>query len=229
MRERTYEKQSYPFFWLDEIVEVTLNPAKTNLKNLSQELLNAICLRLPDELARVTACMKTQAFYLYCGDHIRVVAGHYDQSLRLLQQQAATNLDNYPRKGLLRQTGELILNGLSELSRCLYKRYPTYLPPPETSAGSQHAEKSGFLSKVLCALSADQLGILLRAAGDAGILIGRSFRKVCKAFAPFLSTPWKTEIKPDTLRSHGSRPELHDKEVAIAFLEKMIEKIKGYR
>jgi hypothetical protein len=229
MSERKDERAKYPFYWLDEIVETTLNPAKQTLKNLPDETLKAISERLAGEFAEITSRLKTQAFCLYCSDHIKVVAGHYDQAVRLLQKQAALNVSQYPKTGLLRQTGELILEGLAELSNCLYSRYPAYLP--ETSPPSDNGDdwSPGLLTKILCALSADQLGILLRAATDAGLLVGRSFRKVCKAVAPYLSTPWKTDIKPDTLRSHGTRPEVRDKEVAIAFLEKMIIKIRGYR
>ncbi|HTD99052.1 MAG TPA: hypothetical protein VK668_07175 [Mucilaginibacter sp.] len=228
MSERKDEKQDYPFYWLDEIVETTLNPAKQNLKLLPEESLKAISERLPGEFTEITCRLKTQAFCLYCSDHIKVVAGHYDQAVRLLQKQAAANLSQYSRKGLLRQTGGQILDGLNDLATCLYSRYPAYLPPPAETPESE-GFATGLLTKILCALSADQLGILLRAATDAGILVGRSFRKVCKAVAPYLSTPWKTDIQPDTLRSHGTRPEARDKEVAIAFLEKMIEKIKNYR
>ncbi|RKR82103.1 hypothetical protein BDD43_2270 [Mucilaginibacter gracilis] len=227
MSERSDEKQTYPFHWLDQVVEVTLNPAKTSVKHLPAETMRAISDRLPDEFAEVTSRLKAQAFCLYTGEHIKVVAGHYDQAVRLLQKQAADNLSQYPRTGLLRQTGEMILERLNDLALCLYTRYPAYLPPALPAEPEEIP--AGLLSKILCALSADQLGILLRAATDAGVLVGRSFRKVCKAVAPYLSTPWKTDIRPDTLRSHGTRPESRDKEVTIAFLEKMIEKIRGYR
>src|SRR4051812_28086457 len=119
---------NYPFYWLDEIVETTLNPAKYNLKTLPDDILRGISERLPGEFAEITCRLKTQAFSLYTSEHIKVVAGHYDQSVRLLQKQAAANLSQYPRKGLLRETGGQILAGLHELAQCLYSRYPAYLP-----------------------------------------------------------------------------------------------------
>src|ERR1700750_2946049 len=97
MRERNDEKQTYPFFWLDELLEVTLNPAKTNIKTLSPELIEEIKAPLPVEIDRVSVCLKTQAFTLYCNEQLKVVAGHYDQALRLLQRQAVNNLQQYPK------------------------------------------------------------------------------------------------------------------------------------
>jgi hypothetical protein len=228
MSKRCYEEQTYPFYWLDETVEITLNPDRSGLKSLQTETLEAIKQRLPREITTITFHLKTQAFCLYSNDQIKVVAGHYDQTVKALQQQAARNLTRYPKSGLLRQVGEMINKALNELATCLYSRYPAYLPPQETPVDTP-PNSGGLLNKILCTLSADQAGIILRAATDAGILVGRSFSKVCQAIAPFLSTPWKKDIKPDTLRSHATRPESRDKEVAIAFLEKMIDKIKGYR
>lgn len=229
MSERMTYEQQYPFFWLDETVETTLNPARNNLKNLPLPLLQNIREQLPAEISRVSTFIKSQAFCLYENEQLKVAAGHYDLAVQLLLRQAQQNLSHYPKSGPLRQTGQLILQGLQELARCVYSRYPGFLPQPATSNGDGQDKPGGLLEKVLCALSADQLGILLRAASDVGILVGRSFRKVCSAVAPYLSTSWKTDIAPDTLRSHAGRPEFRDKEIAIEFLQQMIEKIRGYR
>lgn len=229
MNKRSNDENNYPFYWLDGLAEVTLNPDKNKPENIQPGELRAIRERLPEEFSRITTHLKNQTFSLYCTDHVKVVAGHYDQALRILQKQAAANLRQYPKSGLLRQTGQLIIEGLNELSQCLYSRYPAYLPEPTPLNEEEPGWAPVLLRKILCALSADQAGIILRAATDAGILIGRSFRKVCKAIAPYLSTPWKEDILAETMRSHATRPEARDKEIAIAFLEKMIDKIKGYR
>ena len=229
MSKRSTDENPYPFFWLDELAEITLNPDRTDLQSITPEQLGAIRQRLPEEFTRISARLKTQAFCLYSSDHLKVVAGHYDQAIRMLRRQAAANLEQYPETGPLRQTGQLMLDGLNELTRSLYNRYPLYLPPPDRAEQFNDPAGAAFSGKILCALSADQAGIILRAATDAGMLIGRSFRKICTAIAPYLSTPWKEDILPATMRSHATRPELRDKEIAIAFLEKMIEQIKGYR
>jgi hypothetical protein len=227
MSSGTPNENSYPFLWLDELVEVKLNPDKTNPKSLSNEDLHQIHNRLPEEFTRITNHLKTQAFCLYCSDHIKVVAGHYDQAVRLLQLQLQHNLQLYPKNCKLRPTVNKLLGLLNEMELSLRTRYQRYLPdavqPPETP------DPAGLMNKILCALSADQIGILIRAAFDVKLIIGKSFRKVCKAIAPFISTPWKDEVAWDTIRSHAGRPEDRDKAIAIETLEKMIVQIKGYR
>jgi hypothetical protein len=225
----TINAHYYPFHWLDRIVEIELNPAKTDVKQLSVSALDKISEHLQIELAAIVSCLKSQIFSMFQNDQLKAIAGHYDRAVRLLQKQAAENLNQYPRKGSLRRTGELILKGLHDLSRSLHSRCPDQLPSDPQPHKHKPYVNPALLDKVACALSADQLGILLRAATDVGIIIGRSFRKICAAVAPFLSTPWKKDLKADTLRSHATRPEFRDKEIAIEFLERMIEKIRGYR
>lgn len=205
---------------------MTLNPAKTNLKTLSPELLESIKTRLRFQIDLVSACMKTQAFCLYCNDRLRVMAGHYDQAVRLLQQQAAPYLSAYPKTGSLRILGTLIRQSLDELAQSVHARYQIYLPETVEPASDSEPAEQTFFDKVLCALSADQLGIVLKSTFDVKLILGKSFRKVCKALAPFLSTPWKTDISWDTIRSIAGQAEPRDKEIAIEFLEKMILKIR---
>ncbi|RVT97333.1 hypothetical protein EOD41_18715 [Mucilaginibacter limnophilus] len=133
----------------------------------------------------------------------------------------------YRRAVPLRQLGLLIQQALNELAHSVYNRYQTFLQESKPPLIETNNPPPNFLDKVLCALSADQLGIVLKSAFDVKLILGNSFRKVCKAIAPFLSTPWKTDISWDTIRSIAGRAEPRDKEIAIEFLEKMILKIKG--
>lgn len=227
--KRCDNDQAYPFFWLDELVEVTLNPLRSNLKLLTREVLNGIQKRLPDEVIRIDACLKTQTFCLYVTDQVKVVAGHYDQAVRQLKQQAQNNLAQYPKTGLLQQTGQIIVQSLIDLSTNLHRRYSDYLPEPISPTDTENDQVNKAPAKISCALSGDQLGIVLRAATDAGMIIGQSFRKICKIIAPWLSTPWRAQVSWDTLRSNSGRPEQRDKDIAVAFLEKMIVQIRSYR
>ncbi len=229
MSERTNYESSYPFSWLDEVIEITLNPEKSNLKQIKNETLADIQAKLPEEIARVIRSVKGQAFSLYSNEQVKVVAGHYDQSIRVLQRQAAYNDRYYPKTGALFKTGQLLLHSLDDLSRNIHIRYGTYLPQVPVSEPDESRVTETFIDKVLCALSADQIGIILRSAYDVKMIIGKSFRKVCQAIAPYLSTRWKIDISWDTVRSSSGRPEVRDKEIAIQTLEKMIDKIKGYR
>ncbi|OJW81819.1 MAG: hypothetical protein BGO69_15060 [Bacteroidetes bacterium 46-16] len=83
-------------------------------------------------------------------------------------------------------------------------------------------------SKVLCVLSTDQAGIILRAADELKILIARSLNEVFKTIVPHLSTPYKEELSYDSMRSKSYAAEERDKEIAIETLEKIIEKIRSY-
>jgi hypothetical protein len=229
MSKRSTNENNYPFSWLDAVTEVTLNPEKSNTKSLTVTQLTEITERLPVETSRIITCIKTQAFCLYSTDQVKVVAGHYDQAVRVLIKQAQANMLRYPKTSALRETGRLILSALAELDHSIRNRYSSYLPEPAVPEADASATLQSWFGKVLCALSADQIGIILRAAFEVNLIIGPSFRKVCKAIAPYLSTPWKQDISWDTIRSNSGRPEQRDKEIAIQILEKMIEKIKGYR
>ncbi|WP_130855645.1 hypothetical protein [Olivibacter jilunii] len=82
--------------------------------------------------------------------------------------------------------------------------------------------------KVMVALSTDQIGLLLRAADEIRVLVGRSIRAVFKAIVPHIATPKKNNPSPDGMRAKAYSAEDSDKEVVIGVLQKMIEKIKGY-
>lgn len=229
MSERITDEQSYPFYWLDEVIEITLNPERSDLKHIKNEILENIQAKLPDEINKIIQCVKNQAFFLYSNEQVRVVAGHYDLSIRVLLRQALSNQQHYPKTGSLHKTGQSILAALDYLSANFHNRYSTYLPEGSPTHIAENQKTENILNNILCALSADQIGIVLRSAFDVKIIVGNSFRKVCKAIAPYLSTPWKKNLSWDSIRSNSGRPELRDKEVVIQLLEKMIERIKGYR
>ncbi len=83
-------------------------------------------------------------------------------------------------------------------------------------------------AKVLCVLSTDQTGLILRAADELKILIARSMNEVFKTIVPHLSTPYKENLSYDSMRSKSYAAEERDKKIAIETLEKIIEKIKNY-
>ena len=83
-------------------------------------------------------------------------------------------------------------------------------------------------SKILCILSTDQTGLILRAADELKILIAKSMNEVFKTIVPHLSTPYKENLSYDSMRSKSYAAEERDKKIAIETLEKLIEKIKSY-
>lgn len=82
--------------------------------------------------------------------------------------------------------------------------------------------------KVMCALSTDQTGLILRAADELRILVAKSMSEVFKTIVPHLSTPYKENLSYDGMRSKSYVAEDRDKQLAIEALERMIKKIKEY-
>ncbi|PWK68298.1 hypothetical protein LX99_04823 [Mucilaginibacter oryzae] len=211
----------YPFGWLDELAEVTLNPDKNRIEALTPETLSEIRERLPGELSRISTALKNQAFSLYSSEKIKVVAGQHDQAIQLLLQQMQINLAQYPEKGLLRDTARLLLDQLKEFSQNLQQRYR--YPRAETPA-----EQPQLLYKVLCRLSVDQIAIILKAADDIKLVISRSFSQVLKSIVPFLSTERFLDFSWKSARSSTYKMEGTDKQIAIQVLEALISKIREY-
>jgi hypothetical protein len=82
--------------------------------------------------------------------------------------------------------------------------------------------------KVLCKLSTDQTGLILRAADESRILVSKSMNEVFKTIVPHLSTPYKEDLSYDGMRSKSYVAEDRDKQIAIETLERIIKKIKQY-
>jgi predicted metal-dependent hydrolase len=82
--------------------------------------------------------------------------------------------------------------------------------------------------KVLCVLSTDQTGLILRASDELRILVAKSMSEVFKTIVPHLSTPYKEDLSYDGMRSKSYVAEERDKLIAIETLERIIRKIKEY-
>ncbi|UBM59583.1 hypothetical protein LAG90_02800 [Marinilongibacter aquaticus] len=82
--------------------------------------------------------------------------------------------------------------------------------------------------KVLCMLSTDQIGLILRASDELRILVAKSMSQVFKTIVPHLSTPYKEDLSYDGMRSKSYVAEERDKQIAIETLERIIKKIKEY-
>ena len=82
--------------------------------------------------------------------------------------------------------------------------------------------------KVLCMLSTDQMGLILRASDELRILVAKSMSQVFKTIVPHLSTPYKEDLSYDGMRSKSYVAEERDKQIAVETLERIIKKIKEY-
>lgn len=83
-------------------------------------------------------------------------------------------------------------------------------------------------TKLECDLSADQIGIILRAADEARVVKSRSMSLVFQRIVPHLSTAFKKDLSYQSVRSKSYNAEENDKNTAIQALEKMIKKIRSY-
>ncbi|OJV22617.1 MAG: hypothetical protein BGO21_05535 [Dyadobacter sp. 50-39] len=80
--------------------------------------------------------------------------------------------------------------------------------------------------KVMCFLSVDQIGLILRAMDAVRIVKAKSLNAFMQSVAPFLSTPRKEEISYESLRNKAYSYEAQDRQIVIQTLEKMISWIK---
>lgn len=96
------------------------------------------------------------------------------------------------------------------------------------SINGQSSKSPKQVHKLLCALSVDQLALILKAADDSRIIISKSLNLIFKRIVPFLSTGHQEDISYDSMRSKSYVAEERDKDIAIQALEKMIGKIREY-
>src|SRR5690606_35449103 len=96
----------------------------------------------------------------------------------------------------------------------------------ENPANKQSTAKEK--QKVLCMLSTDQIGLILRASDELRVLVAKSMSQVFKTIVPHLSTPHREELSYDGMRSKSYVAEERDKQIAIQTLERIMKKIKEY-
>jgi hypothetical protein len=227
MRKRLEQLPHYPFAWLDEITEVTLNPKSGVAGELQAEELYRLQDKIGTEVRQVLGCLKMQTFWIFSTKKKKAVLLEYDQAIRLLKQQAVFNLEQYPDNTAIKTAGTVIITCLDDLSHAIRKRYSAYLPDVSIKTAADPRAVPSIL-KIICDLSIDQIGIILKAADDTKLIISRSLSLVFKTIVPFLSTNNKEELSWDSVRSNSYHPEERDKNIAIAALEKLIDQIKRY-
>lgn len=86
------------------------------------------------------------------------------------------------------------------------------------------AMKEGFPIRIN--LSVDQLGLLLRASVQVGLISAKSYESLCKAIAPFASTIGKDSISAGSLRSNSYTADLHDMGTLLRYLRKVVQFIE---
>jgi hypothetical protein len=82
--------------------------------------------------------------------------------------------------------------------------------------------------KVLTGLSADQIGLFLRAAKDGEVLLAKSVSSVFNSIVPFLSTQKEEDLSANSVRVKSYQGEQRDKDILVEALQKIIVNVKEY-
>jgi hypothetical protein len=223
---RIKDQQTYPYAWLDEIIEVTLNPTKTNLTTIETQQLKFIEDKFSCELASVLNRLKANTFYVVSSKKVKAIVVQYYQALCLLQKQALANLEGYPSDHPLVYTGENLLQYLEDVESAFKLRYGIYLK--DVGSPPSNVSENENIPKLICRLSVDQLAIIFRAADDVKLIVASSISIIFRRIVPFLATEKRTKISWNSMRKSTYQMEQSDKDIAIAILEKLIDRIKGY-
>lgn len=224
-KRRQGTEVTYPFSWVDEVVEITLNPKVAEVHKIPTDLLRRIQQRFEHECSLIWSDLKNITFASDTPEQIGVIVNLYYTSIRLLQDQAKSNRDAYTTHETLTTTGDELLTILDTLKSRLDLRYGAYL----NEQGKEKAITQGDLgkSKITCALTVDQIGLILKAADESRLIISSSLSMIFKTIVPYLATEFKEHLSWDSMRSNSYHPEQRDKDSAIAALEKLINKIKN--
>ena len=220
--------EEYPFALLDEIVEIQLNP---KINQHTEGDLESKLADLKDQLARecdkVWAQLKVQTFNLVSEEHIKVTIDQYLSAINHLKKQLEENIREPLAEPGQNSGYQILIAPLKDLEASIRERYPIYLANLTVNQPSNKTvQRSSF--KILCHMSADQLGLIIKAADETRLIEARSLSLVYQTIVPFLSTINKKELSWDAMRSSTYHPEEIDKATAISALEKMITKIKQH-
>jgi len=83
--------------------------------------------------------------------------------------------------------------------------------------------------KVLVSLTADQIGLLLRACKEIGLLFSKSINAVFQSIIPFISTQHKNELSWKTMVGKIYAGEGRDITILISVLHDVIKQLERYR
>ena len=215
------QQREYPFAKLDELVEIRLNPlVGREIVEIAQDDLAEIKALFIRECDRIWINLKFLVFSLLNEEKIKIAISQHLLVIAHLKNQIQANLAELPDYPYQDFNCAALTGELDRLESLIRGRYAIYCNGAPTEI---------IRYKILCSLSVDQIGLILKAADDTRLIQARSLSQVFKSIVPFLSTSNKTDISFDSMRSSTYHPEAPDKEKAIMALERMISKIRDYR
>jgi hypothetical protein len=224
--------QPYLLEWMDLMVTSILNPNKTDLTMITSIQSKEIIEKATQQTLIIQSQFTIRVFSLTKEKEIKILVGNYYSSLVfLLDKIIEINSENTFNSDSLKEVATTLISCLDELITFVELRFANYLSSTlqimerRTNSNPLVNYKAG---KVLCKLSTDQTALILRASNELKILMSKSMNQVFKTIVPYLSTPNKTNLSYDAMRSKAYVAEERDKEIAIDALEKMIDRIKEY-
>ncbi len=228
MYRKPSTEPDYPFSWIDEIIEVTLNPERTHVKEIQAQQIESLKSKFSKETAMVWTSLKARLFNAFSAETMISNALQYQLAIEFLLERAKLNLEAY-QDTAMKDLGRILLTEMEDLYRKLQKRYGLYLQAPMSNFKEKQPAPTAPNFKVFCKLTVDQMGIILKAADDSKLILSRSISLVFKTIVPHLSTANKKDISWDSMRSNSYHPEEADKEAAIRELDKLIQIIRKYK
>jgi hypothetical protein len=229
MRRRIVAETGYPFTWIDEVIEVTMNPVYNRFEEMSSKELSDFHQRFRLEARQAWGQLKQQTFCLGRNKKIKSLVAQYDAALQVLREQATINLEACPDSSPWKAVCQAVSAELDELDKCLHRRFSGYLPHDRAGMTVTPLQRENMpRGKIFCLLSVDQLAIIFKAADDIKLIVSETLTLIFKSVVPYLSTQEKEDPSWDSMRSKSYHPEEHDKLVTIGALEQIIEQIRKY-
>lgn len=118
----------YILEWLDSLITVSLNPAKTNLDELPDDEIHFVISKIANEKEKLLSLLKNQIFGLTKEKQIALFVNQFHSSLiilldQVLEYRKAQNSD----RAALKELYKALVNSLDELLSFIEVRFFTYL------------------------------------------------------------------------------------------------------
>jgi hypothetical protein len=217
----------YPFSWFDDLLETQTNPQSIYFEIPAAGEISTWVAEANIEIAHIYRVLREQTFGLHAPSEIRPVIEQYLEAIDFHITQIQFNVTLLDLQPEISEFLLKLYQLLSNLTSRIIHRYNKYLP--EHRREKQTVKKKSLDAKLTCTLSADQIGVILKAADDTKIVLAPSLSKVYQIIIPFLSTTQRTELSWKSVRSNSYHPEQVDKDAAITSLEALIQTIRSYR
>jgi hypothetical protein len=118
----------YILEWLDSLITVSLNPAKTDFATVTDEQIKPVLSKLTEEKAKFQSLLKNHVFGLTKEKQIELFLKQYHSALIILLDQALKNSKAIPnKKKALKHLADETITCVDELLSFIEIRFSNYL------------------------------------------------------------------------------------------------------